>query len=46
MINVVVIDDHAVVREGLKKLFLENPGMRYGEAGTATKGLRSLRTAL
>jgi DNA-binding NarL/FixJ family response regulator len=34
MINVVVVDDHAVVREGLKRIISENPGMAVsGEAG-------------
>jgi len=34
MINVVVVDDHAVVREGLKRIISENPGMTVsGEAG-------------
>jgi len=34
MIRVVVVDDHAVVREGLKRIIAENPGMAVtGEAG-------------
>src|ERR1043165_887357 len=34
MINVIVVDDHAVVREGLKRIISESPGMAVsGEAG-------------
>ena len=37
MIRVVVVDDHAVVREGLKRIISENPGMAAtGEAGWPT----------
>jgi YesN/AraC family two-component response regulator len=27
MIRVCIVDDHAVVREGLKRIIFENPGM-------------------
>ena len=42
MINVVVIDDHAVVREGLKRIISENPGMAVsGEAGDGYEAMKS-----
>src|SRR5215468_185042 len=41
MIKVCVVDDHAVVREGLKRIISENPGMAVtagaGAAGYLTK---------
>jgi two-component system invasion response regulator UvrY len=44
MINVVVIDDHAVVREGLKRIISENPGMAVsGEAGDGHEAMRVVK---
>jgi len=45
MIKVCVIDDHAVVREGLKRIIAENPGMAVtSEAGDGVEALRILQT--
>jgi two-component system, NarL family, invasion response regulator UvrY len=45
MINVVVIDDHAVVREGLKRIISENPGMAVsGEAGDGYEAMKVVKT--
>jgi len=44
MINVVVIDDHAVVREGLKRIISENPGMAVsGEAGDGFEAMKVVK---
>jgi DNA-binding NarL/FixJ family response regulator len=44
MINVVVVDDHAVVREGLKRIISENPGMAVsGEAGDGFEAMKVVR---
>jgi two-component system, NarL family, invasion response regulator UvrY len=44
MINVVVIDDHAVVREGLKRIISENPGMAVsGEAGDGYEAIKVVK---
>ncbi len=44
MIRVVVVDDHAVVREGLKRIISENPGMAVtGEAGDGHEALKLVR---
>jgi DNA-binding NarL/FixJ family response regulator len=44
MINVVVVDDHAVVREGLKRIISENPGMAVsGEAGDGFEAMRAVK---
>jgi DNA-binding NarL/FixJ family response regulator len=44
MINVVVIDDHAVVREGIKRIISENPGMAVsGEAGDGFEGMKVVK---
>jgi DNA-binding NarL/FixJ family response regulator len=41
MIKVVVVDDHAVVREGLKRIISENPGMAVtAEAGDGHEAMR------
>src|SRR6266496_1963311 len=46
MIKVCVVDDHAVVREGLKRIISENPGMAVSaEAGDGHEALRAVRTA-
>jgi two-component system, NarL family, invasion response regulator UvrY len=45
MINVVVIDDHAVVREGLKRIISENPGMAVsGEAGDGFEAMKVVKS--
>jgi DNA-binding NarL/FixJ family response regulator len=45
MINVVVIDDHAVVREGLKRIISENPGMVVsGEAGDGFEAMEVVKS--
>lgn len=45
MINVVVVDDHAVVREGLKRIISENPGMTVsGEAADGHEALQVVRS--
>ena len=45
MIKVVVVDDHAVVREGLKRIISENPGMCVtGEAGDGHEALKVIKT--
>jgi two-component system, NarL family, invasion response regulator UvrY len=44
MIRVVVVDDHAVVREGLKRIISENPGMAVtGEAGDGHEAMRVIK---
>jgi two-component system invasion response regulator UvrY len=44
MIKVCVVDDHAVVREGLKRIIAENPGMAVtAEAGDATTAIQVLQ---
>jgi len=45
MIKVCVIDDHAVVREGLKRIIAENPGMAVtAEAGDGHEALKVLQS--
>jgi DNA-binding NarL/FixJ family response regulator len=45
MIKVVVIDDHAVVREGLKRIISENPGMCVtGEAEDGHEALKVIKS--
>lgn len=44
MIKILIIDDHEVVRDGVKKIFEEQPGAAaFGEAGTAQEALRLAR---
>src|SRR5213593_1571523 len=44
MIKIVVVDDHAVVREGLKRIISENPGMAVtGEAGDGHEALKVIQ---
>ena len=46
MIRVVVVDDHAVVREGLKRIISENPGMEVtGEAGDGIEAMKVIHGA-
>ena len=45
MIKVVVVDDHAVVREGLKRIIAENMGMTVtGEAADGFEALRLVKS--
>ncbi len=45
MIKVCVVDDHAVVREGLKRIISENPGMAVtAEAGDGHEALRVIQS--
>jgi len=44
MIKILIIDDHEVVRDGVKKIFEEQPGTTaVGEAGTAQEALMLAR---
>lgn len=45
MIRVCVVDDHAVVREGLKRIIAESPGMAVtAEAGDGIEAMQVLQT--
>src|SRR5262247_982192 len=45
MIKVCVVDDHAVVREGLKRIISENPGMAVtAEAADGGEALRAIQS--
>src|SRR5262252_2861452 len=45
MIKVCVVDDHAVVREGLKRIIAENPGMAVtAEAGDGHEALKVIQS--
>ena len=45
MINIILIDDHELVRTGFKMILQQQPDMRVqGEAGTAEEGLRLIRS--
>src|SRR6476620_7818650 len=45
MIKVCVVDDHAVVREGLKRIIAENPGMAVtAEAGDGHEALKIIQS--
>jgi DNA-binding NarL/FixJ family response regulator len=44
MKKILIIDDHEVVRDGVKKIFDEQPGTAlFGEASTPTEALRLMR---
>lgn len=44
MKKILIIDDHEVVREGIKKILNEQPGAKtFGEASTAPEALRLVR---
>lgn len=46
MIRILVVDDHAVVRDGLRRIFEEAPGeTAFGEASTAEEAMRLVREA-
>lgn len=45
VINVLIVDDHKMVRNGIKKLLAEQPGMRVvGEAATGEESVKFVRT--
>lgn len=45
MIKVLIADDHAIVRAGLKQILAEIPDMEvFGEAGTGDEALKMIRT--
>src|ERR1700757_1742283 len=45
MIKILVVDDHAVVREGLKRIIAENQGMAVtGEAADGYEAMRLVKT--
>ena len=45
MIKIVVVDDHAVVREGLKRIISENSGMAVtGEAGDGHEAMKVIQS--
>ena len=41
--RVLVVDDHAIVREGMKQVLAEEPNLVVGEASTAREALRRVR---
>jgi two-component system invasion response regulator UvrY len=44
MIRILVVDDHAVVRDGLRRIFDEAPGETvFGEASTPQEAMRLVR---
>lgn len=44
MQRILIVDDHEVVREGVKRIFREQPGAtEFGEAGAAPEALRCVR---
>ena len=44
MIRILIVDDHEVVRDGVKRIFDEQPGMAtFGEASTAPEALSLVR---
>lgn len=44
MIKILIVDDHVVVRDGVKRMFEEQPGETvFGEASTAQEALKRVR---
>ncbi len=44
MINVLIVDDHAIVRQGLKQILADIPDMEvFGEAGSGDEALKFIR---
>jgi len=44
MINIIIVDDHPVVRRGLKQILIEEPDMKVvGEAGSAQEAFTIIR---
>jgi DNA-binding NarL/FixJ family response regulator len=47
MVRILLVDDHAVVRDGIKRIFDERPGKAlFGEASSAHEALRLVREEL
>jgi len=47
MVRILLVDDHEVVREGIKRIFNEGPGEAvFGEAATAQEALKFIREKL
>jgi DNA-binding NarL/FixJ family response regulator len=47
MVRILLVDDHAVVRDGIKRIFDERPGEAlFGEASSAHEALRLIREEL
>ena len=45
VVRVALVDDHAVVREGLKRIISENPGMAVtGEAGDGYEAMNAVKS--
>ena len=45
MIRILIVDDHVVVRDGVKKIFDEKPDEAvFGEASTVQEALQLIRT--
>ena len=42
MIKILIVDDHAVVRRGLKQILAEEPDMVFGEARNAREALKNV----
>jgi DNA-binding NarL/FixJ family response regulator len=45
MIKILIADDHAVVREGVKRILADQPLYRFGEAATAEEALSAIRNS-
>jgi two-component system invasion response regulator UvrY len=44
MINIIIVDDHPIIRRGLKQILLEEPDMKVvGEAGSAQEAFTIIR---
>src|ERR1700737_4736106 len=44
MKRILIVDDHEIVREGIKRIFDERPGtVTFGPAGTAAEALKLAR---
>jgi DNA-binding NarL/FixJ family response regulator len=44
VLRILIVDDHAVVRDGVKRIFDEQPGeVNFGEASTAQEALKLVR---
>jgi two-component system invasion response regulator UvrY len=44
--RILIVDDHAVVRDGVKRIFEEQPAAVFGEAGTAPEALKLATEAI
>ncbi|MCU1308824.1 MAG: vsrD2 [Acidobacteriaceae bacterium] len=45
MIKILIADDHAVVREGVKRILTDQPRYQFGEAATAEETLSTIRNS-